>query len=151
MSPIGKPLAFTVGEQSPIALDAYSAWLRARAEPAHHVLTEEDRVELIAANRRHIEVYAIGSRHAACVDRLNGLLQSTAGVYLHFVRQWRPRTSPSRRRVDANSYDHATRSVPSQSANTIAWPRRTSLPRRTELSLSPGRSSPPIGSRQPLA
>ena len=36
------------------------------------ILTEEDRVELIAG--QIVAMSPIGSRHAACVDRLNGLL-----------------------------------------------------------------------------
>ena len=39
---------------------------------AADILTEEDRVELIAG--QIVAMSPIGSRHAACVDRLNGLL-----------------------------------------------------------------------------
>ena len=50
--------AFTVGEY----------YRMAEAD----ILTEEDRVELIAG--QIVAMSPIGSRHAACVDRLNGLL-----------------------------------------------------------------------------
>ena len=50
--------AFTVGEY----------YRMAEAE----ILTEEDRVELLAG--QIVAMSPIGSRHAACVDRLNGLL-----------------------------------------------------------------------------
>ncbi len=48
--------AFTVGEYYRMA--------------AANILTEEDRVELIAG--QIVAMSPIGSRHAACVDRLNG-------------------------------------------------------------------------------
>ena len=41
------------------------------------ILTEEDRVELIAG--QIVAMSPIGSRHAACVDRLNGLLHRQPG------------------------------------------------------------------------
>jgi Uma2 family endonuclease len=41
------------------------------------ILTEDDRVELIAGEI--VEMSPIGSRHAACVNRLNMLLSSQAG------------------------------------------------------------------------
>ena len=50
--------AFTVGEYNRMA--------------EADILTEEDRVELIAG--QIVAMSPIGSRHAACVDRLNGLL-----------------------------------------------------------------------------
>ncbi len=49
--------AFTVGEYYRMAEE--------------NILTEEDRVELIAG--QIVAMSPIGSRHAACVDRLNGL------------------------------------------------------------------------------
>ena len=42
------------------------------------ILTEEDRVELIAG--QIVAMSPIGSRHAACVDRLNGLLHRQPGT-----------------------------------------------------------------------
>ncbi len=42
-----------------------------------NILTEEDRVELIAG--QIVAMSPIGSRHAACVDRLNGLLHRQPG------------------------------------------------------------------------
>ena len=42
------------------------------------ILTEEDRVELIAG--QVVAMSPIGSRHAACVDRLNGLLHRQPGL-----------------------------------------------------------------------
>ena len=42
------------------------------------ILTEEDRVELIAG--QIVAMSPIGSRHAACVDRLNGLLHRQQGA-----------------------------------------------------------------------
>jgi len=42
-----------------------------------NILTEEDRVELIAG--QIVAMSPIGSRHAACVDRLNGLLHRRPG------------------------------------------------------------------------
>ena len=42
------------------------------------ILTEEDRVELIAG--QIVAMSPIGSRHAACVDRLNGLLHRQPGA-----------------------------------------------------------------------
>ena len=41
------------------------------------ILTEEDRVELVAG--QIVAMSPIGSRHAACVDRLNGLLHRQPG------------------------------------------------------------------------
>ena len=55
--------AFTVGEYYRMAEAA--------------ILTEEDRVELIAG--QIVAMSPIGSRHAACVDRLNGLLHRQPG------------------------------------------------------------------------
>ena len=42
-----------------------------------NILTEEDRVELIAG--QIVAMSPIGSQHAACVDRLNGLLHRQPG------------------------------------------------------------------------
>ena len=56
--------AFTVGEYYRMAEAA--------------ILTEEDRVELIAG--QIVAMSPIGSRHAACVDRLNGLLHRQPGA-----------------------------------------------------------------------
>ena len=55
--------AFTVGEYYRMA--------------EANILTEEDRVELIAG--QIVAMSPIGSRHAACVDRLNGLLHRQPG------------------------------------------------------------------------
>ena len=55
---------FTVGEYYRMAAAA--------------ILTEEDRVELIAG--QIVAMSPIGSRHAACVDRLNGLLHRQQGA-----------------------------------------------------------------------
>lgn len=44
------------------------------------ILTEDDRVELIAGEV--VETSPIGSRHAACVDRLNALLHRHSGEAL---------------------------------------------------------------------